>query len=57
MNVSKITISKGKTVEQPKNQWKKLEYVIELTLSEKDDVEVAKQYAEMLLDTWLDDSK
>lgn len=53
MNVSKITISKGKTIEEPKNQWKKLEFTIEIVLSEKEDPEVAKEMADLLLDAWL----
>jgi len=53
MYPSKITILKGKTVEDPKGKWKKVEILLELTLSEKDDVELAKEYADTLLSAWL----
>ena len=57
MYPSKITILKGKTIEDPKGKWQKEEILLELTLSEKDDVELAKQYADTLLSAWLNSPK
>lgn len=52
MNVNKIVISKGKTVEINK-KWERIDYTVEVTLSENDDPEMAKSMANMLLDSWL----
>ena len=54
MFVSKLIVTKGRTIEK-KNLWTKIEYQIEMILSEKDDVEAVKEFGNMLLDAWLKD--
>jgi len=53
MNVSRLTILKGRTIEHPKNKWSKIELTIEIELSETEDPEEAKLLADTLLDSWL----
>lgn len=52
MYPSKITVTKGRTTERNK-KWSKLEYTIEMVLSEKDNPEECREYASILLDAWL----
>lgn len=52
MHPSKLIVVKGRTVET-KGKWEKKEYTLEITLSEGDDIELAKQYAQTLLESWL----
>lgn len=53
LNVSKLTVLKGRTLEHPKNKWSKVELTIEILLTEKEDPELAKELADLLLDSWL----
>jgi len=52
MYPSKITVSKSLTKEKNK-QWDRAEFSIEMTLSDGDDIQVAKDWASSLLDTWI----
>lgn len=52
MNISKLTITKGRTIEKEK-KWERTDYTIEITLAEKDDPETAKEMANLLIDAWL----
>lgn len=57
MNVSKVVISKGASIENPRGKWKRVQFTVELELTEKDDPELAKSLADTLLDTWLEKEK
>lgn len=52
MKPMKITVTKALTKEQSK-RWKREEFSIEVGLSEGDDPETAKNWAESLLDIWI----
>ena len=52
MNPSELTVSKSVTLEKPKS-WEKTEFSLKVNLEKNDDVEQAKTFAEMLIDSWL----
>lgn len=56
MNVSKITVLKGRTVEK-KGEWKKVEYGLEIDLNPQDSPELARTMGDTLLDSWLKENE
>jgi hypothetical protein len=49
---SELIISKSLTLEKQKS-WEKTEFSLKINLEKNDDVENAKVFAEMLIDSWL----
>jgi hypothetical protein len=53
MYPSRIVVTKSVTIEKLK-KWKRVEYTVEVTLDEDDPPEMAKDWAETLVDLWLE---
>jgi hypothetical protein len=52
MHPSKVAITKSLTVEKAR-KWEKAEFTIEVSLAKNDDPEFAKNWAETLIDSWV----
>jgi hypothetical protein len=53
MYPSKITVTKSLTKEKSK-EWRKAEFTVEVALGEDDPPEMAKDWAETLVDLWIE---
>jgi len=52
MQPSELTVTKSMTIEKMKT-WQKVEYTLKVNLNPNDDVEQAKTFAEILIDSWI----
>jgi hypothetical protein len=52
MEPSELTVTKSRTIEKQKS-WEKIEFSLKIELEKNDNPEIAKEFAETLIDSWL----